>query len=193
MLSPDSVLDYHFIREIKMDVYKLLEVNYMVDDIIRKIIEPQPSLNEVFDLSVFLYGCYEKRHIGIRVNDKSLYADWINDSSDISAGDIKYSQEEMFPLFLNAGKLYQKTINFKEELFLLSFSHKSTRVNYWRFQLWTKDIAMVTIYRYRACKNVVNSRNVMRNNFSKKMRRILAAQREIIYNEFINILRKKYI
>jgi hypothetical protein len=32
---------------------------------------------------------------------------------------------------------------------------------------------------YSGCKNVANSRNVMRNNFSNKMRRILAAHKKI--------------
>jgi hypothetical protein len=114
ILSGDDVLGYYFIRETKMDIYKFLEEkNYTRDDIIRKIIEPQPSLREVFELSVFLYGYYKEEYIGIRIEDKSLYTDWTSESSDLSKDSIGYSQEEMFPLFLNVSELYQKTINFK--------------------------------------------------------------------------------
>jgi hypothetical protein len=96
-------------------------------------------LREVFELSVFLYGYYDERYTGIRVEDSALYADWTNEQPDLKAGDIQFSQETVYPLFLRAEKLDKQEIDFNDEPYFLSFSHKPSRVNYWHCELWTQD------------------------------------------------------
>lgn len=137
-LSENEVLPYCLVRETQDNLYPLLEKDYEGDDIIRKIVEPQYS-GEVFELSVFLYGYYAEDHVGIRVDDPSLYESWSPDLPDLSTQNIAFSCKALFPLYLSAENFYQKTIQFNNEPFLLSFSHKPTRVNYWHFQLWTQD------------------------------------------------------
>jgi len=123
-------------RETMIDVYQFLtKPEYEPDD----ILAPQPSLREVFELSTFLYGYYEDQHIGIRVNDTALYADWNKELPELMADDIQFSQATAFPLYLAAIKLDQQEIDFNGEAHILSFSHKPTRVNYWHFELWVKD------------------------------------------------------
>ncbi|GHU52047.1 hypothetical protein FACS189496_1520 [Bacilli bacterium] len=100
-----------------------------------------PSLREVFELSVFLYGYYDERHTGLRVNDSALYADWTAEQPEKRAEDIQFEQETVYPLFLNAEKLNKQEIDFNGEAHLLSFSHKPSRVNYWHCQLVTQDSA----------------------------------------------------
>jgi hypothetical protein len=139
-LSEEAILPYCLVRETQDNLYTLLEQmkqGYAGDDIIRKIIDPQPSLREVFELSLFLYGYYTECHVGIKVSDASLYDAWNNDVSIPTC--IRYSKKTAFPLYLKAEVLYNQTICFNDEEFLLSFSHKPTCVNYWHFQLWTKD------------------------------------------------------
>ena len=103
------------------------------------MIAPQPSLREVFELSIFLYGYYEEKHIGIRVDDSALYDEWNKDLPEIKADEIKFSQKKAYPLFFSASRLDKQEINFNGETHLLSFSHKPTRVNFWHFELWVKN------------------------------------------------------
>jgi len=122
------------------DVYQFLtKQGYEPDDILPLVVAPQPSLREVFELSIFLYGYYEEQHIGIRVNDTALYADWNKELPELTADDIEFFQETAFPLYLAAVKLDRQEIDFNGETHILSFSHKPTRVNYWHFELWVKD------------------------------------------------------
>jgi hypothetical protein len=139
-LENEDIKDNAFVRETKIDVYPLLsKTGYEPDDILPLVVAPQPSLREVFELSVFLYGYYDEQHIGIRVNDTALYADWNKELPELKVGEVKASQENAYPLFLAASKLNQQKIEYNEETHLLSFSHKPTRVNYWHFELWIKD------------------------------------------------------
>ena len=140
MLGNDDVSDNALVRETVVNVYQFLDKNgYEPDDILPFVVAPQPSLREVFELSTFLYGYYEEHHAGIRVNDAALYADWNKDIPDLRAVDIMFSQKKAWPLFLAAAKLDRQEIDFNGEMYILSFSHKPTKVNYWHFELWVKD------------------------------------------------------
>ena len=108
MLENDDIKDNALVRETKADVYQFLsKPGYEPDDILPLVVAPQPSLREVFELSVFLYGYYDERHIGIRVNDTTLYADWNKELQELKVEDIKLSQENAYPLFLAASRLNQ--------------------------------------------------------------------------------------
>ena len=77
ILKNEDVKDNALVRETMMDVYQfLIKPGYGPDDILSFVVAPQPSLREVFELSTFLYGCYEEKHIGIRVEDAAFLADW---------------------------------------------------------------------------------------------------------------------
>jgi hypothetical protein len=76
-LANGEISNNALIREAATNLYLLLgRKEYTPDDILPFIVAPQPSLREVFELSLFLYGYYDERYCGIRVNDKTLYADW---------------------------------------------------------------------------------------------------------------------
>jgi hypothetical protein len=140
ILKNEDVKNNALVRETKVDAYQFLtKPGYEPDDIIPLVIAPQPSLREIFELSTFLYGYYKDQHIGIRIDDTSLYADWNSELPELSTGDIRFSYEKAFPLFLAAIKLDRQEINFNGKTHILSFSHKPTRVNYWHFELWVKD------------------------------------------------------
>jgi hypothetical protein len=142
ILSNEEIGDCSLVRETLIDLYPILDKRgYTPDDILRFLVAPNPSLREVFDLSVFLYGYYDERHTGLRVDDSALYADWTNEQPDLLAEDIQFEQEAAYPLFLSAGKLDRQEIDFNGEAHLLSFSHKPSRVNYWHCELWTQDSA----------------------------------------------------
>jgi hypothetical protein len=140
ILANEEILNNALVRETKANLYLLLEKKgYMPDDILPFVVAPQPSLREVFELSLFLYGYYDERYCGIRVNNKALYADWTKEQPELAAETIQFTQESAWPLFLAAKKLDQQVIDFNGEEHLLSFSHKPTRINYWHFELWVKD------------------------------------------------------
>ena len=140
ILKNDDIKDNALARETTADVYQFLtKPGYEPDDILPLVVAPQPSLREVFELSTFLYGYYEEQHIGIRVNDAALYADWNKESPELKADNIQFFQETAFPLYLAAVKLDRQEIDFNGETHILSFSHKPTRVNYWHFELWVTD------------------------------------------------------
>jgi hypothetical protein len=139
-LSNADVRENTLVRETPADVYSFLNrPGYENDDIIHMIVAPQPSLREVFELSLFLYGYYTEDHIGIRVTDKILYADWTADQDELSPEGIAYSQEAAYPLFLAAAQLDNQQIDYNSEALTLSFTHKPTCANYWHFELWVKD------------------------------------------------------
>jgi hypothetical protein len=139
-LSNEEISGSSLVRETVIDLYPILNKRgYTPDDIVRFIVAPQPSLREVFELSVFLYGYYDEHHTGIRVPDSALYGDWTPEQPELSAEAIPFSKEIAYPLFLSAGKLNKQEFDFNGENHLLSFSHRPTRVNYWHFELWTED------------------------------------------------------
>ena len=140
MLESQDVKKNTLVRETTVNVYQYLaKAGYEPDDIMPFVVAPQPSLREVFELSTFLYGYYEEYHTGIRADDAALYADWNKDMPELRAVDITFSQKKARPLFLAAAKLDQQEIDFNGAMYILSFSHKPTRVNYWHFELWVKD------------------------------------------------------
>jgi hypothetical protein len=142
ILSNAEIGDSALVRETLIDLYPILNKRgYTPDDIVRYIVAPNPSLREVFELSVFLYGYYDERSTGIRAADSTLYADWTPEQPDLRAADIQFEQETISPLFLRAGKLDRQAVDFNGEAHLLSFSHKPSRVNYWHCELVTHDIA----------------------------------------------------
>ena len=140
VLENRDITDNALVRETMINVYSFLEkTGYEPDDILPFVVVPQPSLREVFELSIFLYGYYEEKHTGIRVDDAALYAGWNKNLPELKAADIKFSQEEAYPLFLAAAKLDRQEIDFNGGMHILSFSHKPTRINYWHFELWVRD------------------------------------------------------
>ena len=140
ILENKDIKDNALVRETIINVYQFLtKTGYEPDDILHFLVAPQPSLREVFQLSVFLYGYYEEQHMGIRVDDTDLYGDWNKDLPELNAVDIKFSQKQAWPFFLAAAILDRQEIDFNGEMYILSFSHKPTRVNYWHFELWVKD------------------------------------------------------
>ncbi|GHU46897.1 hypothetical protein FACS1894200_01400 [Spirochaetia bacterium] len=139
-LANGDIADCALVRETMVDLYGILgKRGCTPDDVLRFIVAPQPSLREVFELSLFLYGYYEECHCGIRVDDTALYADWTGRQGELRAEDIQFTQGTAWPLFLAAQKLDRQTIDFNGEEHLLSFAHKPTRANYWHFELWMKD------------------------------------------------------
>jgi hypothetical protein len=140
ILSNEEIGDCSLVRETSSDLYPILDRRgYTPDDILRFLVAPNPSLREVFEFSVFLYGYYDERHTGLRVDDSALYIDWTAEQPELRAEDIQFEQETVYPLFLSAGKLDKQEIDFNGEAYLLSFSHKPSRVNYWHCELWTWD------------------------------------------------------
>ena len=142
VLENKDIMDNALVRETMINVYPFLEkAGYEPDDILPFVVAPQPSLREIFELSTFLYGYYEEKHIGIRADDTELYADWNKNLPELRSADIKFSHKEAYPLFLAAAKLNWQEIYFNGEMHILSFSHKPTRVNYWHFELLVNDSA----------------------------------------------------
>lgn len=124
------------VRETIIDLYLSLEKEgYEPDDIFPFVAAPQPSLCEVFELSLFLYGYYKEEHIGIRPDDTSLNNDWSKNQTELKADTIKFSQIKAYPLFLSAAGLNNQEIIFNDNMYILSFSHKPTRANYWHLEL----------------------------------------------------------
>jgi hypothetical protein len=139
-LPNEELAGNSLVRETIIDLYPILNKRgYAPDDIVRFIVAPQPSLREVFELSVVLYGYYDECHIGIRVPDSALYDDWTPEQPELSAEAIPFSQETAYPLFLYANTLNNRELDFNGESYLLSFSHRPTRINYWHFELWAED------------------------------------------------------
>jgi hypothetical protein len=140
LLEKKEVSSCSFIRETPVDIYAFLaKPGYEPDDMLTLIVAPQFSLREVFELSLFLYGYYDERHIGIRVDDTAHYADWEKNQPELRAEDIRFTQKIAYPLFFAASKLDHQEIEYNGEAHTLSFSHRPTRVNYWHFELWVKD------------------------------------------------------
>jgi len=140
ILKNGEIKDNALVRETTVDVYQFLaKPGYEPDDIMSLVVAPQPSLREVFELSTFLYGYYNEQHLGIRVKETALYADWNSELPELRIDEIQFFQEKTFPLYISAIKLDWQEVNFNGETYILSFSHKPTRVNYWHFELWVKD------------------------------------------------------
>jgi hypothetical protein len=116
ILANEEILNNALIRETTTDLYLLLgKKGYTPDDILPFIVAPQPSLREVFELSLFLYGCYDEQYYGIRVSDRTLYADWTEEQPELVAETIQFTQESAWPLFLAAKKLDRQMIDFNGE------------------------------------------------------------------------------
>jgi hypothetical protein len=94
LLANEEISNNALIRETTTDLYLFLgKKGYTPDDILPFIVAPQPSLREVFELSLFLYGYYDERYCGIRVNDKALYAGWMEEQPELTAATIQFTQE----------------------------------------------------------------------------------------------------
>ena len=140
LLKNQEVRNNTFVRETMTDVYQFLsKPGFMADDILPLVIAPQPSLREVFELSIFLYGYFQECHIGIRTNNTALNADWNKSLPEIKSRDVPFTQVKAYPLFLTAAKLDHQEIDFNGETHILSFSHKPTMVNFWHFEIMVRD------------------------------------------------------
>ena len=182
ILENDDVKDYVFVRETITDVYQFLaETGYEPEDILPLVVAPQPSLREVFELSVYLYGYYDERHTGIRVEDTALYSEWNNKLPELCVDDIKFSQENVHLLFLAAIKLDRQEIDFNGKPYLFSFSHKPTRVNYWHFELWVKDSSANHIPRDKS--------NAHTRYLAKSILEYIIAE-AVIYKNSVNIFNR---
>jgi hypothetical protein len=105
LLANEEISNNALIRETTTNLYLLLgKQGYTPDDILSFIVASQPSLREVFELSLFLYGYYDEQYCGIRVNDKTLIADWTEEQPELAAETIQFTQENTWPLFLAAKK-----------------------------------------------------------------------------------------
>jgi hypothetical protein len=135
-LNEKDIVSWFFIRRTNENIYPFLE-KFKPLEIIDKLL-PSTTKRDVFVLSVSLYGYYDERHLSFKVHDVNLNQYW-NREPDFPAERIACSIEPGFPLFLSAARLYEIPFEFEDELFLLSFWHKPTVVNYWHFQLFTRD------------------------------------------------------
>jgi hypothetical protein len=182
ILENEDIKDNALVRETAVDVYQFLAKHgYEPDDILPLVVAPQPSLREVFELSLFLYGYYEEQHTGIRVDEAALYADWNKDLPELKAVDILFSQKTAWPLFLAAKKLDRQEIDFNGEMYILSFSHKPSRVNYWHFELWVKDSAGNLIPRDR--------NNAHTKYLAKSILEYIVAE-AILFKTFVNAFKR---
>jgi hypothetical protein len=95
ILTNEELSNNALVRETAANLYLLLgKKGYTPDDILPLVVAPQPSLREVFELSLFLYGYYDERYCGIRVNDKALYGDWTKEEPELAAETIQFVQEK---------------------------------------------------------------------------------------------------
>jgi hypothetical protein len=182
ILKNEDVGDNALVRETTVNVYQFLtKTGYNPDDILPYAVAPQPSLREVFELSIFLYGYYDERHIGIRVDDTTLYADWEKRQPELRAEDIRFTQKIAYPLFFAASKLDRQEIDYNGETHTLSFSHRPTRVNYWHFELCVKDSTGNRIPRDRS--------NVHTKYLAKSVLEYIIAE-AVILKTSVNIFRR---
>jgi hypothetical protein len=120
-LANEEIAHNALVRETTADLYVLLgKKGYTPDDILPLVVAPQPSLREVFELSLFLYGYYDERYCGIRANDTSLYADWSEEQPELAAETIQFTQESAWPLFLAAQKLDRQIIDFNSNALIFT-------------------------------------------------------------------------
>jgi len=136
-LDNKVVSKYYFIRRTEENIYPLFE-KYTPLELIDKIL-PYTTKRDVFVLSVTLFGYFEEKHLLLKVADKHLHQYWDRTMPDFPIDQIKYSIEFGCPLFFKAEKLFEYPFSFENEFFYLSFWHKPTIVNYWHFQLFTRD------------------------------------------------------
>lgn len=143
-IESDSVLKNGFIREVESDIYPLLEQEEIDSDFfVELIIGKQTSKKEIFELSLFLYGVFNEKHIGIFVNSDYSYMDW--NFSDVAPENICFDVRERYPLFFKASVLYSQSITFLDKNTnqkiecVLSYEHRPNIVNYWHFQLFTEE------------------------------------------------------
>jgi hypothetical protein len=76
---------------------------------------------------------------GAKIRMQFAQTDFIIDFDFEEPTSLFITTNAMFPLFLSTTKLYAQPINFSGEKFMSSFLHKPTRINYWHFQLFTRD------------------------------------------------------
>ena len=182
ILENEDVKNYSLVRETMTDVYQFLnKAEYEPDDILHFVVAPQPSLREVFELSTFLYGYYNEHHLGIRADDAIFYTDWDKSQPELQVEKIKFSQENVYPLFLAALKMNQQEIDFNGETHVLSFSHKPTKANYWHFELWVKDSAGNRIPREKS--------NAHTRYLAKSILEYIIAE-AVVLKTFVNIFRR---
>jgi len=112
-LNAPDILDYNFVRETEENLY--LQDDLDINDFIRKVVPSGTSKTDIFEYSVYLYGYYKEKHLGIRNKNFS------------------------FPLYLKANKLYNRSMTYENESYRMSFSHTPDNFNYWHFQLYTVD------------------------------------------------------
>jgi len=112
-LNEADILDYFFIRETEENLY--LQDDLDINDFIRKLVPSKTSRTDIFEYSVYLYGYYNEKHLGIR---NKIFC---------------------FPLYLKANMLYNKQMSYNNESYVLSFTHIPEKLNYWHFQLYIVD------------------------------------------------------
>jgi len=165
-LNEAALLDYSFVRETEENLY--CQNNLDINDFIRKVIPSNTSKTDIFEYSVYLYGYYNKRHLGLR------------------------NRNHCFPLFLKADKLYSQSISLDDELFVLSFEHIPEDRNYWHFQLYTVDSDNNRIPRNtRRSKD----KNLAKHIFRRFLKNAICQESEVITfqcQNFDKVLRPLY-
>lgn len=146
IITPESVKDYYFIRETEKDVYKMFqeageEGKEQIYAAVEKEIKgaSRPS-SEVFEMSLFLYGIFNEKHIGIIVEDKKLTKkDW--SSGEKVTRFVPFSRNNAkFPLYLKCSTMFNRNkLEFEGHSYELSYEHKPNLANYWHFQIYSTE------------------------------------------------------
>lgn len=191
-IKPEEVKEYYFVRETDHNLYdKIKELGdrpiNVLDDLITEEIRGKSSSTEVFELSIFLYGIFAEKHLGICVTDKSLTEkDWSPEVPVPAAEDIACTKINRYALFFSCEKLYnEKRLNFKDNSgktynFTLSYEHKPNVINFWHFQLYS-DLDNVRMKR--------NLEEIQHNqNTSKNLCKRFA--RHLLENNIVNAISK---
>jgi hypothetical protein len=135
MLTNPDVSKYYFVRETEENLSEYPQNEQ--DDISNKIVEPM-DLQEVFELSMILFGYYNTTHVGIRANIKIKDDIWSPGMENLHPWKLSSTKKNLFPLYLKAEMLDNKSITYNQQ-YMISFSHVPMRSKYWHFQLWVED------------------------------------------------------
>ncbi|GHV48646.1 hypothetical protein AGMMS49546_39300 [Spirochaetia bacterium] len=165
-IGAKEVVDYFFIRKTDKDLYQKLKEGFELEELVNLIIPEGTTERDIFELSVFLYGYFDVKHLDFRVSEKPYKDYYTHGMEAYSASDIVFSMEPAFPVFLFAEKLYERSLEVKalNEFITHSFEHKPTRCNYWHFQLFAEDDQQKRIPREEANKGK-RKRNKIRAQF----------------------------
>ena len=130
-LNETDILAYSFIRETEENFY--IQEDLDINDFIRKIVPANTSKTDIFEYSVYLYGYYNEKHVGIR--NKSF----------------------SFPLFFKANKLYNMPIIYDDESYckMVDIDRKNKRIVLVSINKEHKDIIVDDVDRLKTVGRVI--------------------------------------